>query len=160
MVTGRQASDPFRVNRPDADALLAARSASVLHKASRKPYIRSCPNRPLPWRMMDFFVPAADSPDEAEKVWQATRQFAKDNLGWEVGDRRIFRLSGIHAGERIVCEVGKAEPYGGEVVVAILESNAFLVCTANRGVLRGEPILVGTSEVDSVIDFDAPKPAS
>lgn len=108
---------------------------------------------------MDFFVPAADSPDQAEKVWQATRQFAKDNLGWEVGDRRIFRLSGMHEGKHIVCEVGKLEPYGGESVVAILESNAFLVCTANCGVLRGEPILVGRSEVDSVIDFDVPKAA-
>ena len=109
---------------------------------------------------VDFSVPAADSPDQAEKVWQATRQFAKDNLGWEVGDRRIFRLTGMHEGKSIECEVGKLEPYGGETVVAILESNAFLVCTANRGVLRGEPILVGTSEVDYVTDFDAPKAAN
>lgn len=105
---------------------------------------------------MEFFVPAANSPEQAEEVWAATRTFAMDNLGWEVTERRIFRLTGFHDGKPIDCEVGKVEPYGGEVVVAILESNAFLVCTANRGVLRGEPILVGTQEVGSIIDFDPP----
>jgi hypothetical protein len=105
---------------------------------------------------MEFFVPAAETPEEAEKVWQATRTFAKENLGWDIGQRRIFRVTWIHEGKAIDCKVGEREPYGGETVVAILESNAFLVCTANRGVLRGEPILVGRQEVSSIIDFDPP----
>lgn len=104
---------------------------------------------------MEFFVPACDSAEEAEKVWEATRTFAQENLGWEVGEKRIFRITGVHDGKAIDCEVGKAEPYEGNTVIAILESNAYLVCTPNRGVLRGEPILVGRQEVDSVIEFDA-----
>lgn len=105
---------------------------------------------------MEFFIPAADSPDQAEEVWEATRKFAKENLGWEIASRRIFQVTGTHEGKSILCEVGKVEPYGGETVVAIFESNAYLVCTANRGVMRGEPALVGTEEVDSVIEFDPP----
>ncbi len=104
---------------------------------------------------MEFFVPACDSAEEAEKVWEATRTFAQENLGWEVSGKRIFRITGVHDGKAIDCEVGKAEPYEGNMVIAILESNAYLVCTANRGVLRGEPILVGREEAGSIIEFDA-----
>jgi len=43
----------------------------------------------------------------------------------------------------------------GEQLVAILESNAYLLCTMNRGVARGEPILVGKSEVVRIEDFNA-----
>jgi len=103
---------------------------------------------------MEFFVPACDSAEEAEKVWEATRTFAQESLGWEVGEKRIFRITGVHDGKAIGCEVGKAEPYEGNTVIAILESNAYLVCTANRGVLRGEPILVGREEAGSIIEFD------
>jgi hypothetical protein len=38
--------------------------------------------------------------------------------------------------------------------LVILESNAYLVCTENRGVMRGEPILVGHEEAVTVVDFD------
>jgi hypothetical protein len=107
---------------------------------------------------MEFFVPACETPEKAEEIWEATRTFAKENLGWEIGSRRIFRVTGTHDGKSIDCQVGKIEPYGGETVIAIFESNAFLVCTANRGVLRGEPILVGVQEVVSVTDFDPPAP--
>jgi hypothetical protein len=100
---------------------------------------------------MEFFVPDCETPEKAEQAWEAMRTFAKETLGWDVGQRRIFRVTGTHDGKPIDCEVGKTEPYGGEIVVAILESNAFLVCTPNRGFLRGEPILVGTQEVGSIL---------
>ena len=51
--------------------------------------------------------------------------------------------------------VGEIEPLGGETVVAILDSNTYLVCTPNRGVLRGMPIMVGKQEVFDVEDFEA-----
>jgi len=43
------------------------------------------------------------------------------------------------------------------MLIAILESNTFLLCTPNRGVLRGEPIMVGKREVDYITDFDKPE---
>ena len=41
-----------------------------------------------------------------------------------------------------------------EEVVAILESYTYLVCTYNRGVFRGEPVLVGKEEVKKIINFE------
>ena len=69
-------------------------------------------------------------------------------------------------------EVGQPHPYGhpmtfeyvpdyddpkaGEWVVTILETRCgpYLVCTHNRGIVRGEPILVGINEPRSVVYFD------
>ncbi|MBZ5736926.1 hypothetical protein [Nocardioides mangrovi] len=102
---------------------------------------------------MKFFVPTASDDDEAEHVWAATRVFARDQLGWEVTDRRIFQINYHHEGKPYVAEVGEPDPRTGETVLAILESNAFLVCTRNRGVVRGEPILIGPEEVRTITDF-------
>ena len=72
-----------------------------------------------------------------------------------------LRLDYRHDGKSMVAEVGKSDPFiGEEPIMVILESNAFLVCTPNRGVLRGMPILVGTEEIIKVTDFDSPAPAS
>src|SRR5262245_13988529 len=136
------------------------RQSSSRSPSSSLPLSAARPSEVAPSLLsMEFFVPACDSAEEAEKVWEATRTFAQENLGWEVGEKRIFRITGVHDGRAIDCEVGKAEPYEGNTVIAILESNAYLVCTANRGVLRGEPILVGRGEAGSIIEFDT-DPAS
>ena len=103
---------------------------------------------------MKFFVPAAVNDDEAERVWKATRDFAQNQLAWAVADRRIFQLNYQHDGKPYVAEVGKPDPRTGETVLVILESNAYLVCTAGRGVARGEPILVGREEVRTITDFN------
>jgi hypothetical protein len=105
--------------------------------------------------MPSFFVPAARDDAQAEEVWEATRKFARDQLGWEVGERRIFRIEYTHDGQDLVAQVGEQEPRQGEPVLVILESNAYLVCTENRGVARGAPILVGLQTVSKIVDFDA-----
>ena len=90
---------------------------------------------------------------EARSVWRATRKFAEETLGWEVSERRIFSISYRHDGMDYYVEVGEPDPRIGELVLVILESNTYLVCTPNRGVLRGMPILVGQNEVKRIIDF-------
>ena len=50
-------------------------------------------------------------------------------------------------------EVGKPDPRNNELVIAILKSNTYLVCTPNRGVVRGIPILVGQDKVERTTDF-------
>ena len=102
---------------------------------------------------MKFFVPSADSEKAAEDIYQATKKFAAENCG-PVTDRRIQTINFRDKGKAVTAEVGKIEPITGETVVAILESNTYLVCTPSRGVLRGVPILVGKHEVSSVTDFD------
>jgi hypothetical protein len=107
-----------------------------------------------------FFVPASKDDEQAEQVWQATKKFAEQQLGWKVSDRRIYSLSGLaraaQAGRRSgggSAVVGEIDERQDELVLVILESNAYLVCTQNRGVARGDPILVGREEVQQVIDF-------
>lgn len=107
--------------------------------------------------MTRFFVPGAKDADEEEQVRTAVVQFAK-RQGFDVTDRRIFRLSYRHNGQHYVAEVGKPDSLtGAPVVVMILEMrdrSRYLVCTPNRGVLRGLPILVGQASVLSITDFD------
>jgi hypothetical protein len=101
-----------------------------------------------------FFVPFAESKEQAERVLDACITFAKENLGWQIGKKeRYFSIAWQHNGSNYYAEVGKPEPYSGEIVIAILPSTTYLVFTENRGVARGEPILIGTNEVLGVIPF-------
>ncbi len=102
---------------------------------------------------MKFFVPSVANEKEAEDLYQATKKFAAENC-WPVTDRRIQTIGFRDKGRLVTAEVGKVEPITGETVVAIFESRSYLVCTPNRGVLRGMPILVGKHEVSSVTVFD------
>jgi len=104
---------------------------------------------------MKFFVPTAQDNKEAESIYDATKKFATETLRWQVTNRRIQSISFRDKGESVQAEVGKIEPITGETLVAILESTTFLLCTPNRGVLRGMPILVGKHEVTSVTEFDS-----
>jgi len=103
---------------------------------------------------MKFFIPYADDERLAEKTYQAIISFAKDTMRWDVKNRKIFKISYSHNGKNHIAEVGRITDTNGEPVIAILESNAYLICTPNRGVQRGMPILVGQEEAFSVIDFD------
>lgn len=103
---------------------------------------------------MEFFVPHASTPEQAEEVWEATRKFAAETMEREIGIRRIFRLHYRHNGDELVAEVGKPEALAGEPVLVILEADPYLICTPNRGVARGMPILAGAGAVSRVVDFD------
>jgi hypothetical protein len=90
---------------------------------------------------LEFFVPAAEDEKQAEEDYSGIKAFARQTLGWKTTERRIFSLTYQHEGERYFVDVRKPDPRIGEIVVAILESNSYLVYTYSRGVLRGEPIL-------------------
>ena len=100
---------------------------------------------------MKFFIPHAKDKQQEKKVYEGIKKFAKDNTSWDIKERRIFSIE--------YAEVGKIENLIGEEVIAILESgysniSVYLVCTPNRGVIRGMPILVGEESVYSIVDFD------
>jgi len=103
---------------------------------------------------MKFLVPAARSPEQAEEVYEGIKKFAKQTLGWEIESARICSITYKDKMKTVTATVGGHEPREGEVVVAILESNTYLVCTPNRGVLRGMPIMVGKQEVSHVELFE------
>ena len=100
-----------------------------------------------------FFVPYAKDSEQAQEVWTATRKFAQENCPNEVSENRIFSIEYRHEGSEYYTEVGQPEPRTGETVLVILKSNPYLVCTENRGVLRGIPVLVGKNEARVVTHF-------
>ena len=100
-----------------------------------------------------FFVPKAKDDAQAQEVWESVKKFAEETLDWEVSDRRIFSIAYQKHGKEYHVEVGKPDPRNEELVVAIFESTTYLVCTPNRGVLRGMPLLISKSELTDITDF-------
>jgi hypothetical protein len=102
---------------------------------------------------MKFFIPRA-TPENTERIYESIKAFVKTTLGWDVSDRRIFRIEYFHNGKEHKAEVGTLTDVNHEEVIAILECNSYFVCTPTRGVVKGMPILVGTDEITSIEDFD------
>ena len=105
---------------------------------------------------MKFFIPHTENETKQEDVYTSIVKFAEETTGWVISDKRIFSLRYFHNGKEHYSEVGKKESVDGyyEEVIAILDSNTYLVCTPQRGVIRGLPILVGKQEVDHVVYFE------
>jgi len=103
---------------------------------------------------MKFFIPHAKDEKQAEKVLQGIIKFAKEEIGWDITNRRIFSISYTHEGKKYHSEVGQIDDRVSEEVIAILESHIYFVCTPNRGVIRGMPVLVGREEAKEIIDFE------
>ena len=105
--------------------------------------------------MVAFFIPAAEDGDQAEKVYQATRQ----HVNGLDSSPRIRALTWHHDGQMRSAEVGSPMPAyyapGGEPVVAIFDGGPFyLVCSFNRGVAHGGPVMAGKDQAQASY-FDA-----
>jgi len=106
---------------------------------------------------MRFFVPPTTDPAVAEQAYDGIRSFARESMGWDVLDRRIYEIKFRDRSGVLTARVGEVLDLRGErgLVVAILQSNTYLICTPERGVMRGIPIMVGANEVEGVTDFEA-----
>ena len=97
---------------------------------------------------MKFFIPGVPDGKDAERIYEGIKKFATETICWPVSKRKIQSITFRDQKRTVQAEVGKTDPITGETVTAILDSTAtFLVCTSNRGVLRGMPVLVGKHEV-------------
>lgn len=104
---------------------------------------------------MKFFIPASKSIDQAEEVYNSIIKFCESQFTWKVINRRIFKINFKHDGKYYEAEVGKIEKRTNDIIIAILETDTvYYVCTRYRGVIRGEPILVGKNEITYIEDFD------
>ncbi|HJX85022.1 MAG TPA: hypothetical protein VJ723_11815 [Candidatus Angelobacter sp.] len=106
---------------------------------------------------MKFFVPAAKDAAQAEEVYEGIRKFNIEQMGATLSPRRIYHVAGVHDGKPFTATVGEPFERLREVVVAILldtSRNLFFICTANTGVLRGEPYLSGAHEIRDAEDFE------
>jgi hypothetical protein len=104
--------------------------------------------------MMEFFVPSTKSTEQADNVYTAIKEHVKDSLKWNIQNDRIYSIKYRHNGREYIATVGDVETFTHDLVLAILKSNTYLVCTINRGGLRGEPILVGYEEALNITYFD------
>ena len=104
---------------------------------------------------LKFFLPIQNQAD-AEKMYAAIRRFVAEQMG-PLDERRFYRLTFRHHSREIVANVGEPDPLEGGLVFAIFrsasETGSFYICTENRGVLRGEPILAGPPG-SAAVEFD------
>ena len=109
---------------------------------------------------VEVFYPRARTPEQTEKIWSEVRRFTDKTMDGRCTDRRIFRLEFEHGPKRYEAEVGKFLEPANEIVYLILESGErYFVCTLERGVHRGPPVLVGAKSVLSILDFDTESPS-
>lgn len=102
---------------------------------------------------MKFFVPAAGTDEQAERVYSAITE----SVGAPAGARRIRKIEYTHNGIPMVAEVGQQPPaYYREngPVVAIIDDDPIKMCLPDRGVVRGDPVFIGASTSNRVEYFD------
>ena len=103
---------------------------------------------------MKFFIPHAENDAQAERVLDSICKF----VGSTVPARRVHMLHFKHNGKEFTVEVGKPAPTyyqeGEPVVIAIIPGDPYKICLPTRGVVSGEPILVGHNSVIEVWHFD------
>lgn len=107
-----------------------------------------------PFTPSTFFVPGIEDKETAEAIYAGTR---KNLHGESVPDRRIQRLDYEHNARKLRAEVGERDQRGEGTVMAIFGPsslrNLYYVTTLDRGMLRGDPIMVGMDEVREVYEF-------
>ncbi|AMG31806.1 hypothetical protein AL542_16640 [Grimontia hollisae] len=102
---------------------------------------------------MSFFVPSAESQEQAESIYQAIAK----HIDAPVNDTRIETLTWEHEGQEVVAKVGDKLPdcFGAddEVILAIFDcGDVFKVCTPNRGAVCFDPVVASRPFISSV-DF-------
>jgi hypothetical protein len=102
---------------------------------------------------MKFFIPNAKDDKQAQDIFEGILNYNNRIIG-KILDRKIYSITYKHHNIKYLAAVGGNEVRTNEQIIAILESNSFLICTPNRGVDNGIPIIVGYDEILSVEMFD------
>jgi len=112
---------------------------------------------------MKFFIPHVDTPEEAEKEYQAIKAIAQKAFLGPYTKRRIFKIEFMHSGCHIwhEIEVGRKANFHGveDEVKAIFESkqrSCYLICTFSKSAASQTPmpIIVSSHEVRWIEDFE------
>ena len=97
---------------------------------------------------MKFFIPGIDT-DETEKVYAAIKEFNTKQLNSDINEDRIYSVEYYddESKERVKATVGESG-----VMVILRMGGTYLICTANRGVYRDLPIMVGA--LRGIVEFE------
>lgn len=103
---------------------------------------------------MKFFIPGV--PDaHVETAYQSLFDAAKDQMRTPITPKRIYSLDYSHDKRRLRATVGESHPEHSKYrIVAILESQPHMVMTQGLGGGHGPIILVNSSEITEVTEFD------
>lgn len=99
---------------------------------------------------MKFYVPDAK---DSNAIWVGTKKFTEDTMARQYSNRKVFRIDYTHNGKSFTAEVGRFDQ-DEEKILVILEGDPYVVCTENRGVYRGAPIMVGKHNIQNVVYFE------
>ena len=106
---------------------------------------------------MKFFMPAAKNAAQGEDAYQAVARFMRENMG-ELSAQRYYSIYYSHNGKSMKAVVGEPDPLTGELVCAIFRTaranGPFLICTPNRGIVRGDPILADGGPNTRAVHFE------
>lgn len=103
--------------------------------------------------MTTFFIPESD-PSRSEDMYLWIVRYVKAMLDCRIKPARIFSLTYTREGQQLAVTVGETDPRTGQLVMAILQSDDYLICTPYYGVRRGEPMHVVVSDVSKVQYFE------
>src|SRR5687768_1328134 len=103
--------------------------------------------------MAKFFIPG-NAPRRSEEIYDWIVRYVKEMLDCEIEPARIYSLEYIHEGERHSVTVGEEDQRTRQLVVAILRSDVYLICTPYYGVRRGEPMRIEFSNAIAVEYFE------
>lgn len=95
--------------------------------------------------MPAFFIPNAADDAERDRVYDAIVRF-----NGVPAPQRFYSISYYHNARHLVATVGEPDPLEGNTVIAILRDGSYqnapyLICTPDRGVIRGGPIFADGS---------------
>ena len=104
---------------------------------------------------MKFFLPAAESPSQAESTYQSIAA----HVSAPPQARRIHSLSWRHQESEMNCQIGEPLPAyyqtATESVVAIFDCGSlYKACTHSRGVATGDGVFIGKHSTTRVEYFD------
>ncbi len=103
---------------------------------------------------MKFFVPQAKK-SEQEATYQAISEQIVEQMRWTIAPRRIYSLKWLHDKKQYSAEVGQLEHNENRyTIMAILESNAYLIFTRGKNGAPGTTILVNKDEAYDVVEFE------
>lgn len=103
---------------------------------------------------MRFFIPKSKDEVQAVEIYEGARTFCEKQTGWKTTNRRIFSVRYRHNGVEYLAQVGSLDYTEGLVICIFETPQCYLVCTPNRGVLRGYPILAGKNDVSDIESFE------
>lgn len=103
-----------------------------------------------------FFIPHV-KPRASEADYESILASVKYQFNWPVTTRRISSLSYTRDKKLVTARIGEHLPFEHKFeVVAILESNLYLIITRSEGGHPGPTILVDTKEVTESTEFTPP----